>query len=334
MFSYPRGVAKSERNHSWNVQNSMKYCDRTRIPLPLLTSIRDYGPVISAALKMLHELGGGALTLSNGVYYVQSPIEIHSFTCLLGGGSATTLIKVRPDSPSFHPKKGVVRASKANHVVIHGISINGNKKNQRTETQKDLFGRFGVHLSSCKYVWMKDVSVYNNYAAGINVHGSSTVSSSHVAIQRLFVDRNGGDGISFSNTRHASIAGGSLSKNGRHGVSIRGGKNILLRKISLLENGRKSKGCGVSVSGKAYSVRLEDVYIGDSPRAGVCTKDSKDISVFRSVVNNTMDKNAYCFHLTNAESFSDEETVCNDGSGKKFNKNSGMNLTARFSRAF
>jgi len=117
---------------------------------------------IDLALQTLADLGGGTLTLSEGTFIIDGPINLISNMVLQGQGE-NTVIKL---ADNFNANTSIIRGNGVFNVLIRNLVIDGNKAQQTSGTQH------GIYLSNSENIKIENVTIKNCRDYGLNLQGS------------------------------------------------------------------------------------------------------------------------------------------------------------------
>lgn len=151
---------------SFKYSDNWKYCQKDITDLKPNSAILNHEVEFNKIFAEKAQNGGGAIRLSEGTFIISGKIEIPEKCCLLGAGMSRTIIRLRNKAKPFFPVKGLVSCSKASHVTVIGVTVDGNGEYQFKGHKYYSFGRYGVSFERCNYAWIRNVRSVRNELFG------------------------------------------------------------------------------------------------------------------------------------------------------------------------
>lgn len=266
-----------------------------------ITVAEDTTDIIQQALDDIDTVGGGVVHIISGTYYLNKCIQLDDNIHLKGDGINQTLLALIDRAPAFasgsSKKSGLVRAKRKNNITISNMTLDGNRYYQYS-TDNHLYGRHGIYLEACQNVWIHYVSAINFQRYGFNPHGHTGdgLYTTNLILEHCSANDNVIDGFSIDSSKNVTIINCGAHNNGRHGISIISESgNVTIKNNNITNNGFHyppcNSGCAVriynSIDDNGGDVIIEDNYIADNERAGVCYKNTDDIEVHNNFINET-----------------------------------------------
>ena len=304
-------TAFGEHESSFNVLKNWKICNSVITDIPYSSDVPDFAPLINQELMALKKTGG-AVRLGKGVYNISSAILLQSRTCLIGNGTSNTMLQVTDRAPAF-AVKGVVYASKGEHVSVIALTINGNKNNQ---WEGEAVARTGAYFELINYAWFRNVASNDHLLHGYNMHGSDNRHASHVFFEGCHAERNNWAGFKLGSTNQASVFNSIAQGNGRAGIVVStGATTTMLKSNRLWSNGFRGRGCGVLVSIEKDDIPTDTLIISNtiinSTHAGICLNTTNAVHAVRNKIENVESNDAYCYDMFDTRGLTIMETTCN-----------------------
>ena len=221
---------------------------------------------ISLALQSLAELGGGTLTLSEGVFVIDAPIQLISNMILQGQGE-NTVIKL---ADGFNEGIIMIRGNGVSNVVVRNLVVDGNKAEQASGEQHGIFFENSnnitvenVTVKNCKSNGLTfgtntkncigdNIQLINN-SIGARLTQFSIIVDSHIydndvglylfpsdgiTVSNCFVYNNNGTGITAGHgSRGINITNNRIYANGTNGLRLRGISNSKIHDNEIYLNG-------------------------------------------------------------------------------------------------
>jgi hypothetical protein len=283
----------------------------------------DVALILQAALDAIAFNGGGQLKLSNGLFILGTFLSLSSNTVLTGQGMYNTILKLIDNSEPFiqGTKKfsGVVHAYNSENITVSNLAIDGNKDNQLKD-ELHAYGKYGFYVQACINVTADGVRVMNFQSYGFDPHGwkNARIWGKHLDILNCLSDNNDWDGYALDQTDYINVINSTAKNNGRHGFNVvTGSKYVLIKNCTSIDNGfyypndPAAGGCGVIIQngmnfGSGYTI-VEDVYVRNSTRGGLCANDVFQIEFKNNVVNNS----TACMNFVNLRDSSVHDNLCN-----------------------
>lgn len=271
---------------------------------------------IIMALQSLSELGGGTLTLSEGVFVIDAPIRLISNMILQGQGE-NTVIKL---ADGLNSDIKMITGDGVSNVIVRDLVVDGNKTKQASGEQLGIFFTnssnitvenvtvkncrnqgltFGVNTDSC--VGNKIKSFNNNYGVVLtssaaimnsfiysNTDGILAPSSNNVSIAYNFIYQNSRMGVWVESGEKVSIVGNKCYNNGWDGFDLRILSNSAVQNNEIYLNGRS----GAVLTGYEGTPFINNNFSGNILYANNQEDSSHDnLRLFNECVNNTIQQN-------------------------------------------
>jgi stringent starvation protein B len=258
---------------------------------------------LQLALDQIAFNGVGTLELFEGTYIVSKYLQLSSNVVFKGQGIDKTTIKLIDNSQPFvegtKKTSGVVNAYTSDNIEVIGMTIDGNKENQ-LQDELHAYGKFGFFIQACNNVTVDSVRITNFQGYGFDPHGwkDAGIYGTYLYIRNCVADNNDWDGYALDQTNHINVTNSIADNNGRHGFNIvTGSKYVHMSNCSASGNGYYypsnpgAGGCGVIVQngmnfGTSYVI-IEDVFVSNSTRGGICANDVHNIEYRRNTIQNS-----------------------------------------------
>jgi hypothetical protein len=282
----------------------------------------DVSHALQDALDAIAFNGIGTLKLSKGLFILGTFLSLSSYTNLIGQGMHDTVLKLIDNSEPFiqGTKKfsGVVHAYNSDNIIVANLTIDGNKVNQLKD-ELHSYGKYGFYIQACVNITTDGVRVTNFQAYGFDPHGwkNAQLWGQSLNILNCLSDNNDWDGYALDQTDYINVVNSTAMNNGRHGFNVvTGSKYVWIKNCTAENNGfyypsnPTAGGCGVIIQngmnfGTGYAI-VEDVYVRNSTRGGLCANDVFQIE-FR---NNTVNNASICMNFVNLRESSVHDNLC------------------------
>lgn len=165
--------AFSAAGEPFDTEKNLDYCGRRTINIKYNSTIKDYSMIITEKLIELRasDPPGGTVRLGAGNFTTYVPINVTSFSCLVGNSMGTTTIRLVDNAQTF-PHAGIVRSRMTKYITIANLTLDGNMKNQIPTNTSDLdgagYGRYGLYTHLSNYLYLQRVRVVNNLGYGFD----------------------------------------------------------------------------------------------------------------------------------------------------------------------
>ena len=166
---------------------------------------------INNTMQSLSDLGGGTLTLSEGTFIIDGPINLISNMIMQGQG-ANTIIKLADGVNQDMP---LLQGENVSNVIIRNLVIDGNKENQATGTNHAIL------LNYFENITIEKTIIQNCTGNGIRITGEYSIGHI-VKIQNNIINNNNGNGISCTWAQDSEIINNTIKLNGGVGINIGG----------------------------------------------------------------------------------------------------------------
>lgn len=264
-----------------------------------------YNDIFKDQLKDLRDQDGGILNIGEGTYLLDTNIIVYDKIHVKGAGMNKTILKLIDYAPPFFDrywKSGLIRARFVDHIIISDLTLDGNRENQYQD-HNHSYGKFGLFTEACDHVWFDNVKVMNFQGYGFDPHGKKPDNWGHyLSITNCISENNHWDGFALDQTYNIHVENSKAINNGRHGFNIiTGSQSVNLINNTAIYNGfhgiYNGTGCGIMVQNNdefgTQDVFLENNYISESYKAGICLNGVEDIYV----KNNIIEKSCNCIEL-------------------------------------
>lgn len=302
--------------------DNFKYCNVRTVELKSTSATNDYSKTIQKILDEFDKEKGGTLKLGPGTFTIGTQLRVPSYTCLVGSGMKSTKIKVKKGSKPFK-KSGAIRSFQTERVTIMDLTIDGNKKEQKSKTSEDKYGRYGLFSELTNYLYLKRVLVKNNIGYGFDPHGSKTYWSYYLLIEDCVAHDNGLDGFTLDQTKFVGIRYSTSFDNARHGMNIvTGTRYVVALGNEVKDNGFDSAvGCGIMAQnnqgfGTRYIKILKSI-AKNNRKASICLNDVTDIEIADNKLSNKHPK-AVCYMFDDARKIKLYGNKCTETKAGKF----------------
>lgn len=159
----------------FDAQKNLDFCDLRTIEIEYRSDVRDYSNELEKAFLDLRKSDppGGTVLLGPGIFPTGVPINVTSYSCLVGTSMGKTTLRLVDNATTFG-LSGIVRSYSTEHITIANLTIDGNKNNQDTTDTKDLklsgdgYGRYGLYTYLSNYLYLQRVRVVNNLGYGFD----------------------------------------------------------------------------------------------------------------------------------------------------------------------
>ena len=271
---------------------------------------------------------GGIITIKAGTYLLNKFLELPSNLELRGAGLDVTTLKLADYSPSFiygtSKKSGFLRTRLTKNIKINGLTLNGNKAKQNTDSVS-MYGRYGFFTEACENVYVDKVRITNFQGYGFDPHGQK--SANKYGVNQVFTnclaDNNDWDGFTLDQSYGYHIENCTSVNNGRHGYNFCTGTQDSVIMNSVAENNgyyyyKGGRGCGVNVvNNQGYptgKITIKNNILKGSKSAGVCLNGVFDITVEHNTVNKGTLIPYKCVYFENVTSTTVSNNACPQGS--------------------
>ena len=278
----------------------------------VITSENTYN-VIQQALDTLKYNGGGILYIEEGVYNLDTYIEVGGNTSIIGAGTNKTILRlVDYASPWWIPGTGIKRSGFIRATYVHNLkfinfTVDGNRFNQNNDTYSE-YGRYGFYTEACNDVFVDGLAVKNFQGYGFDPHGVKATStwSKNLTIINSYSGFNAWDGYTIDQSRNVILSNNIAESNGRHGYNIvTGSENVTLTGNYAYNNGfsfyMNTLGCGFMIQNNlnygTKNVNLTGNNAFNSSDAGICATDVGNIIIQSNYINRTSVRT--CIRLRN-----------------------------------
>ena len=211
---------------------------------------------INEAITAVNDLGGGTVTLSEGVFKTSSSIELLDNVNLGGQGNRTVLeYQVAAAHSNNNP---VINIEARSNTQVTSLSIDGGGP-VPANPPISYDGFDGIVVTDGKYNTIKDLQVSNCYDSGISL--TTTDLTGAIAygnvVRDCFINSNASNGISCQHNS-SIIKGNNIVGNGARGVDLssatgaHGASNNLISVNMIRQN--QWDGIGLYCSGTASAV--------------------------------------------------------------------------------
>lgn len=289
----------------------------------------DAFPAIQDAFNKVRAAGGGRVTIKQGVYLVNSNINMYSNTELVGEGMDKTIIRLRdfasPWKVNTTTRAGLLRSvfrneQKCENIYVAYLTLDGNKANQNTDLDSQ-YGRYGYFTEGCTNVYLDSVRVENFQGYGFDPHGwkkapGGALYGKNLTIVNCIANDNDWDGFTLDQTNGIFMRNNTAYDNGRHGFNIvTGSYGVYITEAFTLYNGyyyyRGTTGCGITIQNN-LQLGTNDITIVNSTlaydnKAGICTNDVFDVKIDNVDVVTKRE----CYNFANSRSFIVTNNMCN-----------------------
>lgn len=290
---------------------------------------RDAFPAIQDALNKVRAAGGGRVTIQQGVYLVNSNINMYSNTELVGEGMDKTIIRLQdfasPWKVNTTTRAGLLRSvfrneQKCENLYVAHLTLDGNKANQNQDLNSQ-YGRYGYFTEGCVNVYLDSVRVENFQGYGFDPHGwkkapGGALYGKNLTLVNCIANDNDWDGFTLDQTSGMFLRNNTAYNNGRHGFNIvTGSYDIYITDAFTLYNGyyyyKETSGCGITLQNN-LQLGTNDIIIVNSTLAydkkgGICTNDVFDVRIDNVDVVTRRE----CYNFANSRSFIVTNNMCN-----------------------
>jgi parallel beta-helix repeat protein len=259
--------------------------------------------IIQQALDTLRYNGGGILYIEEGIYNLDSYIEVGGNTSIIGAGMNKTILRlVDYASPWWIPgtgnkRSGFIRATYVHNLRFINFTIDGNRENQNNDTYSE-YGRYGLYTEACNDVFVDGMAIKNFQGYGFDPHGVKATKtwSKNLTIINSYSGFNAWDGYTIDQSHNVILMNNTAESNGRHGFNIvTGSENVTMTNNYAIGNGftyyMETRGCGFMIQNNlnygTKNVNMTDNRIFNSSDAGVCATDVANIIISNNIINLT-----------------------------------------------
>jgi len=217
---------------------------------PPRPSIPDYQEFVSApagkgeidlALQSLAELGGGTLTLSEGVFMIDAPIRLISNMILQGQGE-NTVIKL---ADGVEETIEMIECDGVSNVTIRNLTLQGNAE-----------WAYGVYIVDSTNINVENISINEAYngmvlrnslkstVTGVTINNCGIgilleEGSEDIKITEAHIESSSTDGIYFNNARNCFLTNSIIKNNIERGIRLRESGYINIIDCVIYSNGRE-----------------------------------------------------------------------------------------------
>jgi parallel beta-helix repeat protein len=259
--------------------------------------------VIQQSLDSLRYNGGGTLYIEEGVYLLESYVEVGGNTSVIGAGMNKTILRLVDNAaPWWIPNTGIKRSGFIRSTYVHNLrfvnfTIDGNRANQKQDKYSE-YGRYGIYTEASNNVFIDGVAVKNFQGYGFDPHGVKATNtwSNVLTIVNSYSGFNGWDGYTIDQSRNVVLRNNIAEGNGRHGFNIvTGSVNITITNNSAIDNGFTyylgTRGCGFMIQNNmnygTKNVTATGNYVLNSSDAGFCATEVSNIVIRNNTINTT-----------------------------------------------
>ena len=213
------------------------------------------------------------------------------------------------------------------NIVVQGMTLDGNRKNQEEKTADDHYGKYGFFSEKSTNIFLNELKIVNFQGYGFDPHGTKSEWGHGLVITNSVAESNGYDGFTLDQTIGITITGSESRYNDRHGINVVTASKKTCVSHNLAEyNGYATKGCGIAVQSnqkeliseksgktieesKTQNYKLEGNVILDNIRGGICLKDAPDATLKDNYIRGF----SYCMKIKfmDLETMKTESNYCN-----------------------